>query len=133
MTYFLLASLALVLVITGFNRVYCIHGINQAYLGLYKGLFDEAVVTVDNQGNYLERPKFYVLRVRYLLDGYFKTNLAPYCRSYSYTVLGLQNGTWSPLLPYVDAVDLTFTAKINDLQTRSKRAVFTIERSPYYD
>ena len=133
MTYFLLASLALVLVVTGFNRVYCIHGINQVYLGLYKGIFDEAVVTVDSQGMYLEKPKFYVLRIRYLLDDYFKTNLAPYCRSFSYTITGLYNGTWGPLFPYVDAVDLRFEAKINDLETRSKRAVFTIERSPYYD
>ena len=124
MVYFLLSALTLALVVTGFNRVYCYHGIDQAYLGLYKGLFEEAVVVMDGNGAYLPKPQFYLLRLRYLLEDYFEVNLTPYCRSYTYDVVG-DKGRISL---YANSVTVTFLAKINDLDSKRKEAVFSIER-----
>ncbi|MBQ7249980.1 MAG: hypothetical protein IJS37_01340 [Bacilli bacterium] len=124
MAYLLLSAVTLVLVLTGFNKVYCIHGIDQVYLGLYKGLFDETVAVVDENGDYLPKPKFYVPKIRFLVNDYLKVNLTPYCRSYTHTVT--VSGTDST--DYGDRVVVAFTAKINDIDRKRKVAIFSIER-----
>ena len=126
MVYLLLSAVTLVLCVTGFIKVYCLHGIDQVYLGLYKGLFDEAVVVVDSKGEYLTKPKFYLLRVRTLLEEYFEVNLSPYCRYYTYTVTAEANAIGLSL--YSDYVHVAFTATINDIDSKHKEAVLTIER-----
>ncbi len=133
MVHMVLCALALVLVLTGFNRVYCIHGINQAYVGLYKGVFEEAVVTVNTSGQYLSKPMFYVPKARRLLASYYQTNLSAYCRSYTYTVLGKNQGRIGYLSTYCDTIVTSFTAKISDVESKTKEAVFTIERSDFYE
>ena len=134
MAHFLMCAVALVLLVTGFNRVYCIHGINQVYLGLYKGMFDEAVAVVDESGKYLHKPLFYLPRIQKLLQQYYSDCLTPYCRSYEYEVYGLLGGMRvGGSVKYADTVVTTFSASISDLETRSKKAVFAVERSPYYE
>ena len=134
MVHLLMAAVALVVMVVGFNRVYCIHGINQAYLGLYKGLFDKAVVVSSSSGAYMAKPKFYFAKVKSLLEEYYETNLTPYCRSYTYTILGKgAGGTYTSFIAYADSIHTTFTVKINDMETRTKEAVFSIERSDLYE
>ncbi len=134
MPYILLSAVALVFLVTGFNRVYCIHGIDQVYLGLYKGMFDEAVVVVNGSGGYLSKPMFYLPRLESMLQEYYETSLPAYCRTYTFTVKGTTNGAQTILSRvYCDTVTTTFSAVINDFQTRTKKAVFTIERSPLYE
>lgn len=134
MVHFLIAAVALVLLFTGFNRVYCIHGLNQVYLGLYKGMFDEAVVVADESGEYLPMPVFYLPRIEALLKEYYAETLPPYCRSYSYEVKGTLNGMpMGGRFKYADTITTTFSATISDLETRTKKAVFAVERSPLYE
>ena len=134
MSYLLICGVVLVLLVTGFNRVYCIHGINQVYLGLYKGMFDEAVVVADESGNYLPSPLFYLPRIERLLKDYYAFNLPPYCRDYAYEITGTLVGkVVGGRFKYADTVSTSFTAYINDVETRVKKAVFTIERSPIYE
>ena len=134
MAHFLIGAIALVFLVTGFGRVYCIHGINQVYLGLYKGMFDAAVTLADDAGAYLSEPLFYIPRIQKLLQAYYRDCLTPYCRSYEYEVYGVLGGKRvGGSIKYADTVVTTFTATISDLETRTKKAVFAVERSPYYE
>ena len=134
MSYLLMCAVVLALLVTGFNRVYCIHGINQVYLGLYKGIFDEAVVLVDEKGDYLAEPLFYIPRIQHLLKDYYAENLPPYCRKYDISFLAAYKGVRvGSQIKYADTIKTGFSAYINDVEKRNKTAVFHIERSSLYE
>jgi len=125
MVYMFLSALALLCLCTGFHYSYCRHGIEECYFGLYKGIMEEGVVVASSGGGYLGLPLFSLSRLRYLLDDYFATNLSPYCRTYTFSVTDKSGST----SPNVRTVRVTFAAKIDDLNTISREAIFTIWRT----
>ena len=125
----LCAGMTMVLVVLGFHNSYCISGVHSAYLGLYKGIVEECVIVADADGNYLDAPQFHVPRLRNLLKDYYATNLAPYCRSYTFDIT--KRDPASNLFPTYASrhIELSFRAVINDLHTIEKKASFQIWRT----
>lgn len=123
MVHMVLAGLAMVFLVTGFHYVYCFSGVQRAYLGLYKGIVEEAVVVADERGNYLSRPLIYMPRLEALLEDYLDTELRPYCRSYEYAVK--QKGS-AIHAKAVNKVVITLNAVIDDVHRFEKSAIFAI-------
>ena len=129
MMHLLCAGMTMVLVVLGFHNAYCISGVHSAYLGLYKGIVEEAVIVTDKHGEYFNAPQFYLPYLKDLLTVYYRVNLAPYCREYRFDVTRLD-----PIMGELTSktsrhVELTFDATINDLHTIKKTAHFQIWRT----
>lgn len=127
MVYMFLSALALLCLCTGFHYSYCRHGIEECYLGLYKGVVEEAVVVAGMNGSYASIPQFYLPRLRYLLGEYFEMALKPYCREYS-TFARTKEDTFGDRV-YGSGVIITFTAKIDYLTNITRTAHFSIRRT----
>ena len=132
------SALLLVFALFSFQNVYCVGGVQRAYLGLYKGIAEEAVVVAATEGEYAAKPLFYLPRLRENLRLYFQVNLKPYCLAYSYSC---QSTLSSPLfpaegpglgeIPYANEIVISFSAKITDWKTVDKEAYFRIERTEH--
>ena len=129
MMHLMLAGLAMLLATVSFHYAHCLSGINNAYLGLYKGVVEEAVVVADEDGEYRRMPVFYLPRLRTLLTEYFSVNLTPYCRRYVVTVTGQLGEHFHSYVSYTAHVIIDLEAKIDDIHTLRKIAQFDIVRS----
>lgn len=127
MVYMFLSALALLCLCSGFHYSYCRHGIEECYLGLYKGVVEEAVVVAGMNGTYASIPQFYLPRLRYLLGEYFEAGLKPYCREYS-TIVRAKEDAFTDRV-YGSGVVITFTAKIDYLTNITRTARFSIRRT----
>ena len=129
MMHLLCAGMTLVLVLLGFHNAYCISGVHSAYLGLYKGVVEEAVVVVNDSGQYLGSPQFHIPYLRKLLSDDYAVNLAPYCRNYTYDVLRYDGPGGELTIETSRHIELRFTAIINDFHTINKSARFQLWRT----
>ena len=128
MEYLFLSALVLLTLCTGFHSAYCRHGIEACYLGLYKGIVEEAVVVAsERDGDYRPSPKIYLPRLGSLCRDYFQQNLTPYCRSYTFALIPRDTNVYPAL--YTSKVTIVFTAKISDLESVEKTAQFSIWRT----
>ncbi|MCR5348158.1 MAG: hypothetical protein K6E59_00920 [Bacilli bacterium] len=124
----LLAGMAMALVTVGFQYSYSLSGVHAVYLGLYKGLVEEAVVVAGTDGEYAS-PRFYLPRLNQLCKDYLDTGLTPYCRSYEMSVLGYSKGRYVPSVAYSTRVQISFTATFSLERSLTKTAYFRMERS----
>lgn len=126
MVYLFLSSLALVLVTTSFHYMYCLNGIEEAYLGLYKGVVEKAVVVSSTSGAYLSSPTFHLATLRKVLDEYLLVNLSPYCRSFDCVVASRLP---RPTNDTSTKVVIQITISIDDIHDIEKTAHFSIWRT----
>ena len=126
MVYVFLSSIVLVLVCTSFHYLYCRNGIEEAYLGLFKGLIEEAVIVAGANGGYQTTPMIYLPRLNSLCNAYFNENLSPYCRNYNYSILCRDRICRADV---AHAIRITITAKIDDIHVVKRNADFTIRRT----
>lgn len=124
MVYLLFSCVVLCLVTVAWHDAYCLTGIESVYLGLYKGVLEEAVVLAKRRPGDIKQPTFYLPRLRSVLSVYFNENLTPYCREYTFSARGVTSGT-----DYSTQVTITFYARISDVREKTKTAYFRIERS----
>ena len=126
MTHMFFAMVALLMLVTGFNQVYCRTGIESVYLGLYKGVVERSVAIAKEKENDLPQPMFYLPHLNAGLRDYFRKNLPPYCRSYTYTI-----SEFNMIVPYSAQVTIRLNVKINDVSIIKKTAAFAITRSSH--
>ena len=126
MMHMILAGIAMVFLLNGFHYLYCFSGVNRAYLGLYKGIVEEATMVAGSAGGYLSKPVIHIGRLETLLERYFTVELKPYCRRYDYAVT-------VPDYSYVPAtasrVVITIDVTIDDLHQLRKEARFKIQEA----
>ena len=126
MAYLFLSAVAMSMLLVGFEYSYCLPGIENAYLGLYKGIMERCVLLLSPEGYEYSTPRFSLNEVRKELDPYFRVHLKPYCREYSFKVASLEQPTIGDLTM---AIKVSFSARINDLSTINKEATFRIWRT----
>ena len=126
MVHLFLAGIAMVFLLNGFHFMYCFSGVERAYLGLYKGIVEEATVVAHTNGGFLVMPKIHLPRLRQLLDEYLLVELEPYCRSYSYAVDPVGTSASSETAA---KIVITIAARIDDLHDFHKTAHFKIEEA----
>lgn len=129
MSHLFVSVFVLVFTLLGFNRLYCLNGVNAAYLGLYKGLIEDCVVLASNSGGYLSAPLIYAPKLMNDLEDYYETNLAPYVKDYVFTCVSLDGRVGRAGKDYWSSAKITFEAEIDDLLTVKKVAIFQIERT----
>lgn len=126
MMHMIVAGIAMVFLINGFHFVYCFSGVQRAYLGLYKGIVEEATMVVNTSGGYLATPMIHIARLNTLLEDYFHTELDAYCRSYEYRVS--VPGTHLHVLSSRKVV-ITLDVTLDDLHQFHKTAHFMVEEA----
>lgn len=129
MIYLFLGGLAMCLVTVCFNYGYELSGIHTAYLGLYKGLLEEAVVVAESSGDPYAIPRFYLPRVNLLTTEYLDNALLPYCKGYSLACRGYSKGKYLSSATYCTKVWISFLAETRIGKSVYKEAYFHIERS----
>ena len=129
MTHLCIASIVLVLMVTGFRFVYCVSSVESAYLGLYKGLVERAVVVATQSGIYALKPMIYLPKLRADLQDYFEERLAPYCQEYSFSLSNILPVSAVSLKNYSYGVSISFLAEIDDIHVKQKTAEFYIRRN----
>ena len=128
MTYLFLSAVAMCMCVISFDYAYRLPNIESAYLGLYKGIVEEAVVPISSTGDYLMKPYFYLPKLHSAVGDYLEKNLSQYAR-YTYRVFrDPQDLTYAPT-GYANKVRITFTARLNDLRSVEKSAGFAIWRT----
>ena len=128
MMHFLLSGLVMVLVTVGFNYAYGLSGVQNIYLGLYKGVVEEAVVVADTDGTYMV-PKFHLPRLRSEVERYFAVGLPNYCQSYEVTCYGYSKGRYVTSITYSSKIRIVLDVTFSLERHRTKTAYFSIERS----
>ena len=119
------AAFAMVLGVSLGASAYASFGAQQAYLGLYKGIFERHVVVADYDGTYLAKPYFDMEGLRQSLHVYFLNNLSPYCSEYDYALQVTED--YGPDRP--TGLKLDLHAKYAHLFEHTYSAYFSIERS----
>ena len=133
MTHLFLSGIALLLTLVGFHRVYCLNGVESAYLGLYKGLLEECVVVADRNGNYYGAPYFFLPKLEDRLEQYYRVNLAPYCREYEFVLRSLDPRAGAEGDDFARAVEIVFYVEIDDIIQKTRKAQFFIERTDNHE
>lgn len=127
----LLWGIFLLYISLSFNYSYCLSGANRAFLGLYKGIPESAVVAYGEEGEDLAMPYF----SKNLLEGacasYFQQALRGYVQSYelAYRYECVSAEAKRSTLPDYAAIRLSFhLSPFGDFQ---KSCHFQIQESPY--
>lgn len=131
MMHLFLSAVALCMTIVCFDYAYRLPNIETAYLGLYKGLVEKAVVVVDSHGDYLERPYFHLSLLSKAVDAHLKTNLAQYCPDYRYEVIRHPDDSEYAPSGYANIVRIAFECDLNPIKHIRKNVSFTIWRTDY--
>ena len=120
----LFSFLLLAISVHAFLGCHCLLGVNTVYLGLYKGMFEKAVVVATPTGDYEPYPYFDMGELNEEVGDYFALNLPKYTTSYDYELAALRfAGEGKPT-----KVRLVLSAWVLSERKIEKTAVFAIER-----
>ena len=131
MIHLFLSSVAMCMAIVCFDYAYRLPNIETAYLGLYKGLVEKAVVVVDAHGDYLERPYFHLSLLNKAVGEHLRTNLLQYCPEYRYEVVRHPDDNAYAPDGYANIVRIAFECDLNPIKHIRKSASFTLWRTDY--
>ena len=124
----LFSALIVAFSLSCFFEIDAISGVNKVFLGLYKGIFEDAVYVYDQNGKTANVPYFKMDDLRQRLDEYFAISLPRYVQEYDYSLTALQM-TLVSFWPQPIKVKLDLRCVISWKRTIEKTAVFAIERS----
>ena len=120
----LFSFLLLAISVHTFLSCHCLLGINTVYLGLYKGMFEKAVIVATEKGEYEAYPYFDMGLMDKEVKTYLAGNLPKYTSSYDYELLALRYaGEGKPT-----KVRLVLDAWVLGERKVQKKAVFALER-----
>ena len=120
----LFSFLLLAISVHGFLCCHCLLGVNTVYLGLYKGMFEKAVVVASSTGEYEPYPYFDMGELRREVEEYFALNLPKYTTSYGYELSPLRFASSNK----PTKVSLVLNAWVLNERKIQKKAVFALER-----
>ena len=120
----IVATLALAGTIA-FNSAFAFSGVHKAYLGLYKGIVERNVYVVASGDGYADKPYIDLIGLKEDLTDYFRVNLRPYCRHYSFSLTGGED----TLTGRINAVRIDLDTQLTLTWRKQFRAIFTIERN----
>lgn len=125
----IISGFGLVLFLTMFRQSYFLNGINRAYLGLYKGVVESAVIYFDENGKNIT-PYFDKKLFKDAVSDYLLKELKGYTITYSlkYTF----KNTHSPSrlgFKYPNYASVKITLEDNPLVSFDKSASFVIRRN----
>ena len=122
MFHYLFGTLFLIVTVVSFNQQYCLKGVLHAYYGLYKGVVERAVIAyAEHEQRFI--PYIDLDLLSWELEDYLEANMKPYCRSYSYDVVGIINVGFEDC----NKVKITITADIDMMKEFRRIAVFELK------
>ncbi|MCR5079091.1 MAG: hypothetical protein K6B65_04145 [Bacilli bacterium] len=118
-------SMVFVFAMTSFLRTYNLSTFRKAYLGLYKGVADNSVITISNIGKNLDKPLFYLPLFEKNVSDYLETELGGKLK-YLYEVYVYDEETESKA-EYGYKAEIDLRCRITDWRWITKIAIFVVQ------
>lgn len=125
MNYIAIAGFIFAFALSAFGWNYRFTAANRIYLGLYKGVAEDSVITVDKEGRELPKPYISVSLFSANLDRYLKKN-AGSLLNYSFMLYATDEGG-RRVGESAYKIDALLTFKISLTKDYNRIAVFTIQ------
>lgn len=126
MTYIAIAGFIFVFALSAFGFNYRINSINRIYFGLYKGLVESCVITVDDEGRDLDKPVFCRTILLRRLEDYLERNNAPMGKT-NYYLLTYDDRKEIANVEYATTAVINLFFELSFSKEYHKIAIFTIQ------
>ena len=125
MNYIAIAGFILAFAVSAFGWNYRLSAANRIYLGLYKGVAEDSVITIDETGRELSKPYISVPLYKANVSRYLESNSGALL-SYRFDVFGFdERGLLAMEKAYKVTTIVVF--KISLVRDTTRTAVFTIQ------